>query len=412
MNTLFSADHKPIKLWAEQSSVEPDALKQLRNTASLPIVAAEGIAVMPDVHFGIGATVGSVVPTIGAIIPAAVGVDIGCGMAAFQLGIKADALEGMLPKLRSEIERLVPVGAGNQSRNEKWTNPPQQVLTKWGVLAPGYQAVLDKHPKIAPRHGLSPVNQLGTLGGGNHFIEVCLDQDNQVWVMLHSGSRGIGNIIGRYFIEQAKAYVTLMGISVPDKDLAYLPDNTAAYMDYCEALSWAQTYASVNRRAMREQILTAFESAYGAERWAELYGGMRAHLTYVTCHHNYVSWERHFGQDMIVTRKGAVRAGEGDFVIIPGSMGAKSFIAKGLGNAKSYNSCSHGAGRRMSRGAAKRTFTVADLISQTAGVECRKDEGVLDEIPGCYKDIDAVMEQQSDLITPVYTLKQVLCVKG
>lgn len=399
---------RPIKLWTDPATVEEAASQQLKNVAALThVVAEEGIAVMPDVHYGKGATVGSVIPTINAIIPAAVGVDIGCGMEALRLPFDANALDGMLPTLREEIEKFTPVGFSVHGHEYA------HLLTAWEKLFPGYEKMIETNPKVEPNH--HPIFQIGTLGGGNHFIEICVDQDDSVWIMLHSGSRGVGNLIGRHYISRAQELMIQFGIPLRDTDLAYLRNDSDAYgnlfQEYCDAVLWAQSYASQNRKAMMTQVLDAFRSAYGTHRWNYLRSGLD-YSSYVSCHHNYVSFENHFGRDMVITRKGAVSAKEGEMVIIPGSMGARSYIARGKGNPDSYNSCSHGAGRRMSRGAAKRTFTVADLEKQTAGVECRKDDGVLDEIPGAYKNIDEVMAYQADLVEPVYTLKQLICIKG
>jgi tRNA-splicing ligase RtcB len=352
---------------------------------------------MPDVHAGIGATVGSVVPTIGAIVPSCVGVDLGCGMSAQRTSLRAQDLPESLRAIRDAIERTVPVGFAMHDK------VPSSVDTAWERLAPGLRSILAKHPKIGEK---SPRPQLATLGGGNHFIELVLDEEEMVWVVLHSGSRGIGNRIGTYFIERAKEEMVKLGIGLVDRDLAYLSEHTAHFDDYVEAVGWAQDYARTNRGVMLERVLHALRDpklGLPAFTLSELA---------VHCHHNYVSRERHFGADVFVTRKGAVRAGKGELGIIPGSMGARSFIVRGRGNPESFESCSHGAGRRMGRKEAKRRYTVADLETQTAGVECRKDDGVIDEAPAAYKSIDAVMAAQSDLVDIVHTLRQVVCVKG
>jgi tRNA-splicing ligase RtcB len=351
------------------------------------------------VHLGIGATVGSVIPTLRAIIPAAVGVDIGCGMMASRLSITADHLdEKSLKKVFDQVSRDVPVGfAQHKDRDvrDHAAKPFQKSLRR----------VLEKHPGIEKRKGktTSWVRQLGTLGGGNHFIEVCLDEASRVWVMLHSGSRGVGNAIGSYFIELAKKDAQRNQLQLPDRDLAYFPEGAAHFADYVEAVGWAQDYARANREEMMDLVLEA----------------MRRHLpgfdvtgAAVNCHHNYVEREEHFGESVWLTRKGAIRARAGELGIIPGSMGARSYIVRGKGSAESFHSCAHGAGRRMSRNAAQKAFSLDDLRNQTQGVICRKDRGVLDEIPGAYKDIDEVMANQSDLVEVVHTLKQVLCVKG
>jgi tRNA-splicing ligase RtcB len=389
----------PIKAWTRGVPIEHEAQMQLRNVASLPFIHSH-IAVMPDVHFGKGATVGSVIPTKGAIIPAAVGVDIGCGMMAVETSLTAEDLPDSLGAIRSEIERKTPVGNGPGGEFQE--APSSAATTLKAGLMDRLDAILAKHPKV---RGDKVVKQLGTLGGGNHFIELCLDERGTVWVMLHSGSRGTGNLIGTYFIEQARDVLgrRALGYHVPDKDLAFFMEGEPLFDDYVEAVGWAQDYARANREVMMNRVLMA----------------LRAHLrpfqlakTAVNCHHNYVAKERHFGADVFVTRKGAVRAGEGELGIIPGSMGAKSFIVRGKGNPDSFCTCSHGAGRAMSRAEAKRRFTLEDHILATAGVECRKDAGVIDETPMAYKDIDAVMAAQSDLVEIVHTLRQVVCVKG
>jgi tRNA-splicing ligase RtcB len=383
---------RPIKIWTDE--VEDSALTQLKNIARLPFIAGNGVACMPDVHAGIGATVGTVIATDKAIVPAAVGVDIGCGMNAVRLSLKASDLPDSLTTIRHQIERDVPLGAGGAHRPER---APNVGADMWR----GLQALSEKHPVLAKNQA---ERQLGSLGSGNHFIELCIDEAQDVWVMLHSGSRGVGNMIGRYFIEKAKKRMEQYFISLPDGDLAYFPEDTDDFNDYVEAVNWAQDYALENRRVMMEAVIAA----------------LRRHITVkftitheaVNCHHNYVERENHFGRNLWVTRKGAIRAREGDLGIIPGSMGQRSYIVRGKGNLESYCSCSHGAGRKMSRAQARRTFTVADLERQTQGVECRKDDAVLDEIPGSYKDIDVVMENQRDLVEVVHVLKQCLCVKG
>jgi tRNA-splicing ligase RtcB len=361
---------------------------------------------MPDVHWGLGATVGSVVATKGAIVPAAVGVDIGCGMAAVRTTLSASDLPDDLRGVRDRIERAVPIGftAGRGKRDQgSWHDVPDRIGRAWQPLAEGHTRIVARHPKLSRSH--SPAAQLGTLGSGNHFIEVCLDEEDRVWIMLHSGSRGVGNRIGSYFIERAREEMRRLDVHLPDRDLAYLREGTEGFDEYVEAVEWAQGYAAVNRRSMMESVLTAVASTPGIrpfEKTAEV----------VDCHHNYVAREVHFGEDVLVTRKGAVRAAEGDLGIIPGSMGARSYIVRGKGNPESFTSCSHGAGRAMSRNEAKRRFTVADHEAATAGVECRKDAGVIDETPAAYKSIDAVMHAQRDLVDVVHRLRQVVCVKG
>lgn len=399
---LIDSHGKPIKAWTKGVPVEDAAKQQLRNIASMPFIH-EHLAVMPDVHWGMGATVGSVIATKGAIIPAAVGVDIGCGMIAQETSLKGKDLPDNLSAIRSDIERAIPHGfvtTPGRALKGGWEVAPNSVVTRYRKLAERYEKIVEKHPLINHK---SPLKQMGSLGGGNHFIEICLDERDVVWVMLHSGSRGPGNKIGEYFINKAKEEMLKNNVHLPDKDLAYLEEGSELFEDYCEAVSWAQDYAMENRLQMMELTLSV----------------MRKHLpsftlakSAVNAHHNYVSKEHHFGADVLVTRKGAVKAGLGDLGIIPGSMGAKSFIVKGKGNAESFCSCSHGAGRKMSRGEAKRTFTVEDHIKATEGVECRKDKEVIDETPAAYKDIDAVMLAQSDLVDVLHTLRQVLCVKG
>lgn len=392
-----SAKHGvPVKIFT--NDIEDEAIHQLRNLAQLEFVHHH-IAVMPDVHVGKGATVGSVIPTKNAIIPAAVGVDIGCGMNAVRLSLKASQLPDSLAKIRSAIEAKVPVGF----------NQHQAITVKMTTLDPlakRLKNITDKHQgllKMLKNFERTWARQLGTLGGGNHFIELCVDENDDVWVMLHSGSRGIGNCIGEYFITLAKKEQQSRFGHVPNRDLAYFAVGSNSFDDYLEAVQWGQDYALENRREMMRLIINVLQR--------EL-----PHFTLtkeaINCHHNYVNQEHHFGEDVYVTRKGAISAFEGELGIIPGSMGAKSYIVKGKGNSESLCSCSHGAGRRMSRGKAIRQFNIDDLKAQTAGVECRKDKGVLDEIPQAYKDIDTVIANQSELIEVVHTLKQVMCVKG
>lgn len=399
MNVIKIDGGLPIKAWTDGVPVEDSALKQLHNLSRMPF-AYSHIAVMPDVHWGMGATVGSVIATKGAIIPAAVGVDIGCGMMAVKTNLTASDLPDNLLAVRSAIEAAVPHGrTDNGGVNDRGAWGDDRFGDWYGALT----KITAKHPKLeraaqrAPRH-------IGTLGTGNHFIELCLDESQALWVMLHSGSRGIGNAIGQFFIEKAKEDMRRWFINLPDMDLAYLPQGSDNFKDYVEAVHWAQGYALSNREAMMSATLQAITGAMGRD----IQTGEMA----VNCHHNYVSWERHYGENVMVTRKGAVKAADGDLGIIPGSMGAKSFIVRGKGNRESFCSCSHGAGRAMSRGEAKRRFTVADHEAATAGVECRKDIDVIDETPAAYKSIDAVMAAQSDLVDIVHTLKQVVCVKG
>ncbi|MBI1407342.1 MAG: RtcB family protein [Caulobacter sp.] len=398
---LIEGGTSPIRAWIKGVPLEPAAANQLRNVAGLPFIHSH-LAVMPDVHFGRGATVGSVIPTKGAIIPAAVGVDIGCGMMAVQTSLTASDLPDTLAPLRSEIERKVPVGNGPGGDFRDASPTSSATVLRNSGLASRLDAILDRHPKI---NGSKLQRQLGTLGGGNHFIEICLDEADRVWVMLHSGSRGTGNIIGQYFIGRAREELArrVLGYHVPDRDLAFFMEGEPLFDDYVEAVLWAQDYARANRELMMQRVLLAMRGQLPAFKLGR---------TAVNCHHNYVERETHFGEEVWLTRKGAVRARDGDLGIIPGSMGAKSFIVRGKGNPDSFCSCSHGAGRSMSRTEAKRRFTLDDHIQATAAVECRKDAGVIDETPMAYKDIDAVMAAQADLVDIVHTLRQVVCVKG
>jgi len=399
---LIETDGVPIKAWTRGVGVEDAARKQLENVARLPVVFPH-VAVMPDVHFGIGATVGSVVPTRGAIIPAAVGVDIGCGMMAVETSLDAKQLPDSLARLRSAIEKAVPHGrSGNGGKGDRgaWSKLPAPAAVAWKALGPQLDVIKDKHSGI---RGANDVNHLGTLGTGNHFIEVCLDERDRVWFMLHSGSRGIGNRIGSYFIELAKHDMMRHVKNLPDRDLAYLQEGSRHFADYVEAVEWAQRYAMTNRQIMMSAVIGAAKKELPPFTLGE---------SAVNCHHNYVAREHHFGEDVFVTRKGAVRAGAGELGIIPGSMGARSYIVRGKGNPESFCSCSHGAGRAMSRGEAKRRFTVEDHRKATEGIECRKDEAVIDETPMAYKPIDKVMAAQAELVETVHELRQVVCVKG
>jgi tRNA-splicing ligase RtcB len=401
---LNPAGGVPIKAWVRGVPLEDAARAQLENVARLPFIH-KWVAAMPDVHWGKGATVGSVIPTAGAIVPAAVGVDIGCGMIAARTSLRASDLPEDLRGVRGAIEAAVPHGRthhGGPGDRGAWSEPPPAQAAAWRALEPRYREITDKHPKLD--RGWH-VTHLGTLGTGNHFIEVCLDGEQRVWVMLHSGSRGVGNRIGSYFIELAKQDMRTWFVNLPDQDLAYLPEGTAHFADYVQAVGWAQDYAATNRELMLAAVLGALRAIPGLPPFA-------ADLEVVNCHHNYVRQERHYGRDVWVTRKGAVRAGAGELGIIPGSMGARSYIVRGKGHPESFESCSHGAGRAMSRAEAKARFTLEDHARATAGIECRQDQDVLDETPGAYKPIDAVMEAQRDLVEVVHTLRQVLCVKG
>lgn len=396
---------RPLKLWIKGVPVEDDAIIQLRRVAQLPFIHKH-VAGMPDMHVGKGATIGSVIATKGAIIPAAVGVDIGCGMMAIRTSLTASDLPDNLSRLRTGIEAAIPHGrtANGDAKRDKgaWHNPPPPVTSRWSGLVERYNEILLKHPKA---HSVNAPHHLGTLGTGNHFVEICLDEAQRVWVMLHSGSRGAGASLGNYFINKAKEEMEryFIGQYLPDQNLSYLVEHTELFDDYCEAVLWGQDFAAENRKAMMAAALQVLHDHLPSFTCSE-------HA--VNCHHNYISREHHYGENVWVTRKGAVRAREGDLGIIPGSMGAKSFIVRGKGNPESFCSCSHGAGRKMSRTAALKTISLADHVAATSDVECRKDADVIDESPAAYKDIDAVMAPQSDLVEVVHTLKQVLCVKG
>lgn len=390
----------PVHIFTDD--IDAQALRQLHNIASLPIVHPH-VAVMPDVHAGIGATVGSVIPTRGAIIPAAVGVDIGCGMNAVRTTLTASDLPDNLARLRSAIEAEVPVGF----EQHEWSR------VQGSRQARAVRPLGDRLAHIVERHrGIAKmlrqfertwICQAGTLGGGNHFIEICLDEEQRVWIMLHSGSRGIGNVIGRYFISAAQKDMRRHQLQLPDADLAYLSEGSTLFDDYVDAVDWAQDYALLNRSEMMRRVLDVL---------AKFAPPFRLDGEAINCHHNYIARETHGNEDLYVTRKGAISARQGELGIIPGSMGARSFIVRGKGKPESFCSCSHGAGRSMSRSEAKRRFNRFDLAEQTAGIECRKDGGVIDEIPAAYKNIDAVMAHQSDLVEVVHTLRQVVCIKG
>lgn len=391
-----------VKAWTNGVPVEDAAIEQLKRTADMPFIYKH-VAAMPDVHLGKGATIGSVIATTDAVMPAAVGVDIGCGMMAARTTLKAEMLPSDLGELRAAIEEAVPHGrTDNGGENDSGAWPmewePESVLSAWSVLHERFWQLVETYKEFQYANAL---RHLGTLGTGNHFIEVCTDETGSVWVVVHSGSRGIGGKIGSYFIRKAKEGVKRWHIKLDDPDLAYLPQGTQLFDDYLDAANWAQAFARTNRELMMAAVLRVLE------RHTETLAAER-----IDCHHNYVAKEHHFGKNVWVTRKGACRAREGDMVIIPGSMGAKSYIARGKGCRASFNSCSHGAGRAMSRTEAKRRFTPEDHKRETAGVECRKDADVLDETPQAYKSIDAVMAAQTDLVEIVHTLKQVVCVKG
>ena len=386
----------PVKIWTDD--VDEKSKEQLCNIASLPFIHHH-VAAMPDVHVGIGATIGSVIATHKAVIPAAVGVDIGCGMVATRLSITANELdEKALKKVFDQISRDVPVG-------RRQHDDDRVLVEAVRPFEPGLKELTDRHPQLLKSFGKFSkwTNQMGTLGSGNHFIEVCLDEANQVWVMLHSGSRGIGNAIATYFIQLARQDMERSMIHLPDRDLAYFQEGSEYFADFVAAVHWAQEYAMQNRQSMLEFVLSAL-----ARHLPPFVVTTEA----VNCHHNYIAQEHHFGADVWVTRKGAIRARAGDMGIVPGSMGTRSYIVRGKGNPESFCSSAHGAGRRMSRTAAEKQFTKEDLAQQTKGIICRKDKNVIDEIPGAYKDIDQVMAHQNDLTEILHTLKQVVCVKG
>lgn len=407
MNAQQLKDHfgDKVRFWTGTMSVEEAAVKQLHNIANLPILAGH-VAVMPDVHMGKGATVGSVIPTSSAVIPSAVGVDIGCGMHAVRTGLTAADLPESLSAMRLAIEAAVPVGFAYHAKQLSIGNDGVPAA----VLQRRYEGLMGGFHDLSLFTGLGHFDaqrmtqQVGTLGGGNHFIEICLDESQRVWLMLHSGSRNVGKTVGEAAMEAAKQHVASLDLTLVDKDLAWLDDGTQAFDQYTKALSWAQDYARLNRDVMMHLVIQAVEKTLGRS--------LAITDEAVNCHHNYLAKEEFGGKSVWITRKGAVSARAGQLGIIPGSMGAKSFIVCGKGHEAAYCSCSHGAGRKMSRSAAKRQFTAEDLAAQTAGVECRKDGDVVDEIPAAYKDIDEVMAAQADLVDIKHTLKQVLCVKG
>lgn len=398
---VIATEGRPIKHWTEGVLFEEEAQKQLKQLATLPFIYKH-LAVMPDVHAGKGSTVGTVLATQGAIIPAAVGVDIGCGMIASKTSLKASDLPDSLSVLRSIIESVIPHGSvPGKPRIGSWGDIPDLTLRAWSDLEATFLLMCEQYPKLKNSNN---INHLGTLGGGNHFVEICLDTEDCVWFMIHSGSRGVGNLIGRIFIEKAQKDMQRYFINLPDRDMAYLPEGSEHFVPYIKAVRWAQQFALLNRVVMMQNLhdaVTAFlKKSFIRDEVA------------VNCHHNYVSFEKHFDEKVIITRKGAVSAKEGELGIIPGSMGAKSFIVRGLGNPESFHSCSHGAGRVMSRTKAKALVNIEQHQHALKDVECRKDASTLDETPNAYKDIDAVMAAQSDLVEIVHTLKQVLCVKG
>lgn len=392
----------PVIRWTVGVEVERDAEQQIHNVASLPFVDPHGVAVMPDVHAGYGATIGSVIPTRGAVVPMAVGSDVGCGVSWSRTNLRREDI-GDLKELRLAIEDAVPAGFSRDGKVGVWPEGeiPGDVLLAWDEeLVDDYFDLCDDrldHGRSCLRHPC-PDRQLGTLGSGNHFIEIVVDNDGHVGVLVHSGSRGPGGKIGKEFTKLAQRECKRWHVQLPDQQLAYLPEGTDLFDEYMSAVEWAQSYATTNRKLIVSRVLSLLPE-HEVTDW-------------VSCHHNYVAREHHFGRNILVTRKGAIRARAGDRGIIPGSMGAKSYIVEGLGNPLSYCSASHGAGRKMSRTAAKKTFTVADHERATAGIECRADGDVLEETPGAYKDVDQVMVAQSDLVKPVLMLRQIVCVKG
>ncbi len=395
-----------VKEWTVGVDIEDGARKQLFNVAQMPFIFKH-IAAMPDVHSGIGATVGSVIPTVKAIIPSAIGVDIGCGMMAVQTTLKASQLPKVLGGVRAAIEKAVPHGRtdnGGDHDKGAWGDVPSVVEIAWMGLEPKYKQIVEKHPALK---GARTKEHLGTLGTGNHFIELCVSTNDDVWIMLHSGSRGIGNKIGSYFIDLAKKEMERYFIaeSLPDINLAYFPEGSMYFDDYITSVQWAQQFAAENRDLMMRAVIKALRKFSGIPKFETT-------DIEVNCHHNYVEKEFHFGRNVWVTRKGAIRARKSDLGIIPGSMGAKSFIVRGLGNQESFMSASHGAGRKMSRTEAKKTFTLKDHREAVNGVECRIDADIIDETPGAYKDIDDVMNAQKDLVEVLHELKQVICIKG
>lgn len=403
-NYIDNKNGKPIKMWTKGVQVEDQAMQQLLNVASLPFIHKH-VAAMPDVHWGMGATVGSVIATKGAIVPAAVGVDIGCGMVATRTTLKASDLPDNLHEIRLALESVVPHGrTDNGGANDRgaWGDIPDDIVSAWNLIADDYSKIIEKHPKA---EGYNSARHIGTLGTGNHFIEICLDEDDYVWVMLHSGSRGAGNKIGQYFIQKAKEEMEkyFIGEYLPDKDLSYLVEHTEIFDDYVDAVGWAQRFARLNRQVMMKNILQEF---------SKYVPPFTCTSEAINCHHNYISLENHFGSNVYVTRKGAVRAREGDMGIIPGSMGTGSFIVRGKGNHESFCSCSHGAGRSMSRGQAKKSISLEDHKIAMKGIEARLDADVLDESPAAYKPIGAVMEAQSDLVEIVHRLHQIINIKG
>lgn len=379
----------PIKMWTDPTKVEEEAKKQLRHVANLPFVLKH-VAVMPDVHVGKGATIGTVAIMQDAIPPSMVGVDLGCGMVATSTNVSRKEIENFRPAIRLAIENAVPRGHNEHSKVENH-------VVDWFTNRGFYKALLPDDLFHKARR------QMGTLGSGNHFIELCYDQEDRIWVLLHSGSRHIGLQLANYYIRQAKEDMARFHYDLPDPELAYLTKDRPAFDDYMYDLRWAQDYAAENRSQMLTTVISQLSAIIGRPVLT---------FTYVNCRHNYATYERHYDEDVIVVRKGAIRAGVDELGVVPGSMGAASYIVKGKGNAESFCSCAHGAGRRLGRAAAKKQYTVQDLVALTEGIECRKDAGVLDEIPAAYKSIEQVMQDQTDLVEQVNVLRQVINVKG
>lgn|SRR3989338_4393002 len=395
----------PVKIWDKHVPMEDKVYEQLKKIASLPFIHKH-VSAMSDAHVGKGSCVGAVIPTISAIIPATCGVDLGCGIIAVQTDLKASDLPENLKKMRTAIEKAIPHGRDNHGgRRDKgaWGEPPNEVVSIWRrELEDNFKKICEKHPKIEKSNN---VNHLCSLGSGNHMLCINIDEEQHIWFMLHSGSRGVGNVIGTYFIEKAKQEMRKWYINLPDQDLSYLPEGSKYFDDYIEAMFWAQDFALWNRKLMMKRMIDAVSRSLSGKK-------INAEIQAVNCHHNYVARENHFGRNVFITRKGAIRAREGDMGVIPGCMGGKSYIVCGKGNPESFHSCSHGAGRLMSRTQAKHKFTLDDHIKALKGVEARLDEDILDETPGAYKNIEDVMRSQKDLVEVVHILQEILNVKG
>ena len=388
----FTELGNPVSVWTPD--IETSAWKQAEEFASLPFVHPKGLALMPDVHAGRGVCIGSVLPTLGALVPAAAGTDLGCGMIAVKLDLKAHHLPDNLRSLRRLIEMRVPTG--NTGTHKAL---PEDLIGLWKKIDVEYRSAMGQNTQLYRENGW---RNLGTLGGGNHFIEVSLDEEKNVWIVIHSGSRGVGAVVGQYFIDKAQRKAKEGGVLLPH--LGWFEDKDPLFHEYITALAWAQDFAFRNRQVMLKKVLDCFEVTLGKrpEMVEEA----------INCHHNYVAFEEHFGQKIWVTRKGAIRANREELGIVPGSMGTETYIVKGKGNTQSYCSCAHGAGRAMSRTQAKQQFTVKDLKNQVAGIECQVSKSRVDEIPAAYKPIKQVMKNQEDLVSVVCVLKQVICIKG